>query len=85
MRVSFDLSERLFTSKFEDIGIGEYFGLDILGTMCIGIKIGVNEAFIYGDGDIIKPTKMAIGYAEEIVPYYAIVALKKDRSMKECE
>lgn len=85
MRVSFDLSEKLFASKFEDIRIGEYFGIDMRGVMRIGIKTDIHEALIYGDNDKINPTKMAIEYVEEIVPYYAVVALREDRGIKKCE
>ena len=85
MRVSFDLSEQLFASKFGDIRIGEYFGLDMHGIMIIGIKIGIKEALIYGDKEKISPYKKIIDYTEEIVPYYAIVALREDRSLKKCE
>ena len=86
MRVSFDLSEQLFASKFGDIRIGEYFGLDMPhGATYIGIKTDIDEALIYGDRDKISPAKMAINYDEKIVPYYAVVALREDRSIKKCE
>ena len=55
------------------------------GIMIIGIKIGIKEALIYGDKEKISPYKKIIDYTEEIVPYYAIVALREDRSLKKCE
>lgn len=53
--------------------------------MYIGIKTDIDEALIYGDRDKISPAKMAINYDEKIVPYYAVVALREDRSIKKCE
>lgn len=85
MRVSFDLPEQVFASKFGDIRIGEYFGIDMPhGAMYIGVKTDIDEALVYGDGDRekINPAKMAINYDEKIVPYYAVVALREDRSIK---
>lgn len=79
MRVRFDLSEQLFASKFGDIRIGEYFGINKYDHIYIGIKIDINEALVYGDKDKISPYKKAIDYTEEIIPYYAIVALREDR------
>ena len=82
MRVSFDVSEQVFASKFGDIRIGEYFGIDMHGIMYIGIKTDIGEALIYGDRDKLNPAKMLVDYTEEIVPYYAVVALREDRSVK---
>lgn len=82
MRVNFDLSEEVFVNKFGDMRIGEYFGIDVHGMMYIGIKTDIDEALIYGDRDKLNPAKMSIDYTEEIVPYYAVVALREDRSIK---
>ena len=82
MRVNFDLSEEIFVNKFGDMRIGEYFGIDVHGTIYICIKTDINEALIYGDRDKLNPAKMSIDHTQEIVPYYAVVALRKDRSIK---
>lgn len=82
MRINFDFSEEVFASKFGDVRIGEYFGIDMHGTMYIGIKTDIGEALIYGDRDKLNPAKMLVDYTEEIVPYYAVVALREDRSLK---
>lgn len=52
------------------------------GTIYICIKTDINEALIYGDRDKLNPAKMSIDHTQEIVPYYAVVALRKDRSIK---
>lgn len=85
MRVRFDLSERFFASKFGDIRIGEYFGINKYDYIYIGIKIDIHEALIYGDKDEISPHKEVIDYTEEIIPYYAVVALREDRGREKCE
>ena len=85
MRVSFDLLEETFTDKFRDIKIGEFFGIQGTSQMCAGVKIRENEALVYGEEPESTPAIWKFSPSEDVIAYNAIITLRKDRSIKECE
>ena len=86
MRVSFNLLEETFTDKFRDIKIGEFFGFQLTSSQkCIGVKTRENEALVYNEEYKSLPAIYNFSPSEDVMAYNAIITLRKDRSMKECE
>jgi hypothetical protein len=84
--VSFDLLEETFTDKFRDIKIGEFFGFQLTSSQkCIGVKTRENEALVYNEEYKSLPAIYNFSPSEDVIAYNTVIALKKDRSMKECE
>ena len=86
MRVNFDLLEETFTDKFRDIKIGEFFSFQLTSSQkCIGVKTRENEALVYNEEYKSLPAIYNFSPSEDVMAYNAIITLRKDRSIKECE
>lgn len=85
MRVSFELPEKNLVDKFRDIKVGEFFGIQGTSHVCAGVKIRENEALVYGEEPESTPAIWKFSPSEDVIAYNAIITLRKDRSIEECE
>ena len=79
MRVNFNLPEQSLISKFGDIKIGEFFGIQGFSQICAGVKICENEALIYGEEPESFPARWRFSPSEDVIAYNATITLREER------